>query len=175
MPLPQGLAVTKCGGIPMTTLNELPFTNSLPLVTLTTDGGCWPNPGPGAWAYVLRFGTAYKEQAGRCTHGESSKCTNNRAEMEAIIEGLKALKKPCAVTLRTDSMYCVYMIKRKRGRKAPKINADLFEKLRDAMQRHIVSVVFVKGHAGDPDNERCDVLALEARHGQPKLKDVWPT
>lgn len=136
----------------------IPFNSSLPLVVLTTDGGCTPNPGPGAWAYVLRFGDAYKEQSG-C----EPDTTNNRMELRAVIEGLKALKKPCRVIVRTDSKNTIAWCgpdsfkKEKQQRRHPEA-FEMVEEFRRVSAQHIVSFEWVKGHAGHADNERCDQL-----------------
>ena len=139
-----------------------PFDPALPLVALTTDGACSPNPGPGAWAYVLRFGTAYKEQAGCCVL-----TTNNRMELRAVIEGLKALTRPCRVVVRTDSKNTIawcgpraFQREKKRNR-FPEAYAMALE-FRKLAAIHTVSFLWVPGHAGDIDNERCDLLASEA-------------
>ena len=136
-------------------------------VYIFTDGACSGNPGPGGWGTVLRFGEHEKELSG----GEAS-TTNNRMELTAVIEGLKALKEPCAVTLTTDSKYvCDSVTKgwvygwKKRGwvksDKKPALNVDLWEQLLPLLEKHKVQFVWVKGHAGHPENERCDRLAVE--------------
>ena len=135
-------------------------------VQIFTDGACSGNPGPGGWGTVLRFGEHEKELSG----GEAN-TTNNRMELTAVIEGLKALKEPCAVTLTTDSKYvCDSVTKgwvygwRKRGWKKssgdPALNVDLWEQLLPLLETHRVEFVWVKGHAGHPENERCDALAV---------------
>ena len=135
-------------------------------VEIFTDGACSGNPGPGGWGAVLRFGTAEKELCG----GEKD-TTNNRMELTAVIEALSALKEPCKVRLTTDSKYvCDAVLKewvyswRKNGwRKAdkkPALNVDLWEKLLPLLETHEVEFCWVKGHAGHPENERCDALAV---------------
>lgn len=135
-------------------------------VELFTDGACSGNPGPGGWGAILRFGTAEKELSG----GEAV-TTNNRMELTAVIEGLSALKEPCAVKLTTDSKYVADGVTkgwaeswRKNGwRKAdkkPALNPDLWEKLLDLLKIHQVEICWVKGHAGHVENERCDKLAV---------------
>ncbi len=135
-------------------------------VEIFTDGACSGNPGPGGWGTVLRFGTHEKELSG----GEAN-TTNNRMELTAVIEGLKALKEPCLVTLTTDSKYvCDSVTKgwvygwQKRGwiksDKKPALNVDLWEQLLPLLEKHKVTFVWVKGHAGHPENERCDRLAV---------------
>lgn len=145
--------------LPVMTQSSIPFIPSLPLVVLSTDGGCKPNPGAGAWAYVLRFGTAYKEQAGACPQ-----TTNNRMELRAIIEGLKALKKPCRVIIKTDSKVSVAWITNKIGKKVARDNPDIAVSVGEARKLcalHTVTFEWVRGHAGEPDNERCDSLCAQ--------------
>lgn len=140
-------------------------------VTIITDGSCLVNPGgTGGWACILRFGDQVKEIS-----GQVPATTNNRMEMTAAIEGLKALNHPCQVILRTDSEYLrggfgkgwVAMWKRrgwKNSQKDPVKNRDLWEELDRLCQIHQVSWEWVRGHNDDPDNERCDELAgLAAR------------
>jgi ribonuclease HI len=140
-------------------------------VEIFTDGACSGNPGPGGWGVVLRFGEREKELSG----GEKE-TTNNRMELTAAIEGLSALKEPCRVRLVTDSKYVADGITkgwaqswRKNGwRKAdkkPALNVDLWEKLLDLIETHEVTIDWVKGHAGHPENERCDKLAVEFYKG----------
>ena len=111
-----------------------------PNVTITTDGGCDPNPGLGAWAAILRCG------------------------MTAIIEAFSSLNKPCRVTLRTDSQYCIWAIEaakveKKRNKWLRKgANMDLVQRLWASVEAHDVSIIWVKGHSGDPDNESVDTL-----------------
>ena len=137
-------------------------------VEIFTDGACSGNPGPGGWGVVLRFKTAEKELSG----GERD-TTNNRMELTAAIEGLSALKEPCRVRLVTDSKYVADGILkgwaeswRKNGwRKAdrkPALNSDLWERLLTLLKQHEVHIEWVKGHAGHPENERCDRLAVTA-------------
>lgn len=140
-------------------------------VEIFTDGACSGNPGPGGWGVVLRFGEREKELSG----GEKE-TTNNRMELTAAIEGLSALKEPCKVRLVTDSKYVADGITkgwaeswRKNGwRKAdkkPALNTDLWEKLLELIETHEVTIDWVKGHAGHPENERCDKLAVEFYKG----------
>lgn len=138
-----------------------------PKVEIFTDGACSGNPGPGGWGTVLRFGSAEKELSG----GEAE-TTNNRMELTAVIEGLKALKMPCDVTLTTDSKYIADSVLKgwasawkKNGwiksDKKPALNPDLWDELLGLLEVHNVQIVWVKGHAGHPENERCDRLAVE--------------
>jgi ribonuclease HI len=135
-------------------------------VTIYTDGGCQGNPGPGAWAAVLIAGKHHKEIKG----GEPA-TTNNRMELQAAIEALRTLKRPCRITFHTDSQYLrngitkwIHGWKRngwKTADKKPVKNADCWQALDAAVQTHEVDWRWVKGHAGNAGNERCDVLANE--------------
>ena len=138
-------------------------------VEIFSDGACSGNPGPGGYGVVLRFGSAEKELSG----GESS-TTNNRMELTGVIEALSALKEPCNVLLTTDSKYVVdsitkgwvYGWKKKgwiKSDKKPALNVDLWEKLLPLLEKHDVTFNWVKGHAGHPENERCDRLAVAQR------------
>lgn len=136
-------------------------------VEIATDGACKGNPGPGGWGVLIRMGAREKELSG----GEPL-TTNNRMELKAAIEGLNALKRPCRVTLSTDSRYVMDGLTkwihgwRKNGwrtaDKKPVKNAELWQALIDAAAPHRVEWVWVKGHAGHPDNERADRLASDA-------------
>lgn len=141
-------------------------TNALQKVKIYTDGACSGNPGPGGWGAVLEFGEHKKELCG----GELQ-TTNNRMELSAVIMGLKALKLPCEVTVITDSKYVCdamtlgwakkwqangYM----RNKKDKALNPDLWEELLALSDIHSLSFEWVKGHAGHPQNERCDELAV---------------
>ncbi len=141
--------------------------NGLTRVEIATDGACKGNPGPGGWGAILRQGTRERELSGYEAH-----TTNNRMEMMAAIMALSALKRPCAVHLSTDSNYLrdgitkwIHGWQRNGWRTAdrkPVKNADLWQALLDAAQPHQIEWVWVKGHAGHPDNERCDALANAA-------------
>ena len=135
-------------------------------VTLYTDGACSGNPGPGGWGAILEFNGTEKELSG----GES-RTTNNRMELTAVIEGLKALKEPCIVELYSDSKYVIDALEkgwavgwRKRGwkkaDKKPALNSDLWAVLLDLCDLHEVHLHWVKGHAENPYNNRCDELAV---------------
>ncbi len=135
-------------------------------VEIFTDGACSGNPGPGGWGAVLRFGGKEKELFG----GEKD-TTNNRMELTAVIEALSALKEPCKVRLTTDSKYvCDAVLQKwvyswqkngwKKADKKPALNVDLWEKLLPLLEVHEVEFCWVKGHAGHPENERCDTLAV---------------
>lgn len=133
-------------------------------VELFTDGACKGNPGPGGWGAFLRYGEAEKEMWG----GESD-TTNNRMELMAAIEGLKALKRPCHVILTTDSQYVKQGINQwlagwkkngwKTAAKQPVKNQDLWQALDAECVKHQIEWKWVKGHAGHPENERADQLA----------------
>jgi len=138
-------------------------------VTIYTDGACSGNPGPGGWGAILQYGAHEKELSGGCAD-----TTNNRMELLGVIAGLSALKEPCRVILTTDSKYVVdsitkgwvYGWKKKgwiKSDKKPALNADLWEKLLPLLETHDVKFVWVKGHAGHPENERCDRLAVAQR------------
>ena len=139
------------------------------LVEIFTDGACSGNPGPGGYGAILRVGEHVKEISG----GEAN-TTNNRMELMGVITALSALKYPCDVVLTTDSKYVVDSVTKgwARGWKAkgwiksdkkPALNVDLWEKLLDLLDVHNVKFVWVKGHAGHPENERCDELAVMER------------
>ena len=136
-------------------------------VEIFTDGACSGNPGPGGWGVVLRFGSVEKELSG----GEKQ-TTNNRMELTAAIMGLSALKEPCKVMLVTDSKYVADGITKgcakswqkngwKKADKKPALNPDLWETLLELIDTHEVEIEWVKGHAGHPENERCDKLAVD--------------
>ncbi len=138
-------------------------------VEMFSDGACSGNPGPGGYGVILRFAGREKELSG----GEAM-TTNNRMELLGVIEGLSALKEPCRVVLTTDSRYVVdsvtkgwvYGWKKKgwiKSDKKPALNVDLWEKLLPLLEKHDVTFNWVKGHAGHPENERCDRLAVEQR------------
>jgi ribonuclease HI len=135
-------------------------------VELFTDGACSGNPGPGGWGAVLRYNGHEKELSG----GERD-TTNNRMELTAAIMGLKALKEPCDVRLVTDSKYVADGITKgwaeswrknnwRKADKKPALNSDLWEQLLELIKKHNVTIEWVKGHAGHPENERCDQLAV---------------
>jgi len=134
-------------------------------VTIYTDGACSGNPGPGGWGAILKYGEAVKELSG----GEPE-TTNNRMELTGVITALAALKEPCRVTLCTDSQYIANAINQgwlegwqKRGwkRKGGEVkNPDLWQALIPLLEKHDVTFVWVKGHAENEFNNRCDELAV---------------
>lgn len=140
---------------------------SLTYVEIFTDGACSGNPGPGGWGTILRCGKYEKELSG----GEKD-TTNNRMELTAVIEGLKALNRPCKVIITTDSQYVVNGITKGwaekwrsnnwiKSDKKPAQNKELWEELLNQLARHDYEFKWIKGHAGHPENERCDALAVK--------------
>ena len=138
-------------------------------VEIFTDGACSGNPGPGGWGAILRYNGVEKELS-----GGDPLTTNNRMEMLAVIEALKALKEPCEVTVTSDSQYVCNGINKGwaanwqknnwiKSDKKPALNVDLWEQLLPLLEKHDVTFNWVKGHAGHPENERCDRLAVEQR------------
>ena len=138
--------------------------SELPEVEIFTDGACKGNPGPGGWGAILRFGDKERELSG----GEAP-TTNNRMELMAAIEALKALNRPCHVQLTTDSNYVrdgitkwIHGWRRNGWRtadKKPVKNAELWQALMEAAEPHRIDWHWVRGHAGHPENERADALA----------------
>lgn len=137
------------------------------LIDIFSDGACSGNPGPGGWGTILRCGDHEKELA-----GFAAMTTNNRMELFAALAGLKALKRPCRVRVTSDSQYiCKGMTSwifnwKKKGWKNSKkeevVNRDLWEELDQQAQRHQIEWVWVRGHDGHAENERCDELARTA-------------
>ena len=137
------------------------------LVTIFTDGSCLSNPGPGGWAAVLRWHDNEKEIV-----GHEADTTNNRMELKAAIMGLNAVTRAMPIALHTDSRYVMNGVQDwmprwkangwKTASKKPVANQDLWEQLDQAVQRHDITWHWVKGHAGNEFNERCDQLARSA-------------
>ena len=137
------------------------------IVEIFTDGACSGNPGPGGYGILLRYKKTEKEVSGYCQH-----TTNNRMELMAVIEGLKALTRPSQVRIVTDSNY-VYQgitswidrwVKKNwlNSQKRPVLNRDLWEELLTVSKPHQIEWQWVKGHSQHPENERCDILAKQA-------------
>lgn len=136
-------------------------------VEIFTDGACSGNPGPGGFGAILKYKGVEKEICGGEAH-----TTNNRMEMTAVITALEMLKEPCKVTLYSDSKYVIDSVTKGwakswqskgwvKSNKEKALNPDLWEKLLALLDKHKVEFVWVKGHAGHPENERCDRLAVE--------------
>jgi ribonuclease HI len=142
-------------------------------VIIYTDGACRGNPGVGGWGVILRYKGSIKE-----LHGGEPHTTNNRMELMAAIQALESLNKPCAVELNTDSKYVLQGLTewlpnwKKRGwktaSKAPVKNEDLWRRLDTAAERHNIEWIWIKGHSGDPGNERADALANHGIDTLPK-------
>lgn len=140
----------------------------MPHVIVYTDGACSGNPGPGGWGAILSWNGKERELSG----GEA-RTTNNRMEMKAVIEALKALNRPCKVSVNSDSALIINAFQQRwvdgwmrrgwlKADKKPVENQDLWKELLEAMEPHQVQWVKVKGHAGIPLNERADRLAVKA-------------
>ena len=138
-------------------------------VTIYTDGACSGNPGPGGWGAILEYRGVEKEISG----GEAM-TTNNRMELTAVISALELLREPCQVELWSDSKYVIDALTLgwakswqargwKRADKKPALNPDLWERLLALAERHTLNCHWVKGHAENPKNNRCDALAVAAR------------
>ena len=136
-------------------------------VYIYTDGACSGNPGPGGWGAILRYNGTEKELSGGEEH-----TTNNRMEMCAVLYALNALKEPCEVILTSDSKYVIDSITKgwvygwqKKGWKKsdgkPALNVDLWQQLLEEIKKHELDYVWIKGHAGHPENERCDAEAVK--------------
>lgn len=147
-------------------------TADQPEVLLFTDGACSGNPGPGGWAYILRHQTSGKEV--EASGGEAT-TTNNRMELQAVIEGLSALKRPCFVEVLTDSEYVRKGLsewmagwkrngwqRREKGKLKPVANVELWQVLDQLVAKHRLKFTRVAGHSGHPENDRCDELAVAA-------------
>lgn len=135
-------------------------------VEIFTDGACSGNPGPGGYGVVMRYKGIEKELS-----GGDPQTTNNRMELSAVIAGLSALKEPCEVTITSDSKYIIDAIQKGwakkwkannwiKADKKKALNSDLWDELLSLLNKHRVEFVWVKGHAGHPENERCDELAV---------------
>jgi len=155
---------------------DLTNTKPMKLVTITTDGSCIGNPGPGGWACVMRFNDFVREM-----YGFDPKATNNRMELKAVVEALDALREPCEIALNTDSEYVRLGItewlegwkargwrRSNKGHSGTKsvLNQDLWMELDRAASAHRITWNWVRGHAGHADNLRCDNLAQTAARNQ---------
>ena len=146
-------------------------SEKLPHVEIATDGACKGNPGPGGWGALIRSGSTEKELS-----GAENPTTNNRMELTAAIRALSALKRPCSVRLSTDSRYVMDGLTKwihgwlrngwRTADKKPVKNAELWQELLAAAEPHRIEWVWVKGHAGNADNERVDRLASDAAVGR---------
>lgn len=145
---------------------------------LYTDGACSGNPGCGGYGVILKYGSFEKE----ISQG-FKRTTNNRMELLAAIVGLETLKESCEVILYSDSKYLcdsiskgwVYSWKKngwKKSDKKPALNSDLWERMLAQLSRHKVEIVWIKGHAGHPENERCDRMAVAAYQNNPDKADI---
>lgn len=147
-------------------------------IELYTDGACKGNPGKGGYGVILK----YKDYMKELSAGYKN-TTNNRMELIAAIVGLEAIKEPCNVNLYSDSKYLVDSILKgwvyswqqngwKKADRKPALNVDLWLRLLPLLDKHEVNIVWVKGHAGHPENERCDTLAVKAAEGENLLDDI---
>ena len=136
-------------------------------IEIFTDGACKGNPGPGGWCAILRYNGVEK-----LISGGEKETTNNRMELSAVLFALKALKEPCHITLQSDSKYVldslskgwVYGWQKKGWKKSdgkPALNVDLWQQLLEEIRKHELEYVWIKGHAGHPENERCDAQAVK--------------
>ncbi|MEG0804236.1 MAG: ribonuclease HI, partial [Pygmaiobacter sp.] len=135
-----------------------------------SDGACSGNPGPGGWGAILRYRGIDKEIS-----GGAAQTTNNRMEMTAVLQALLLLREPCEVTLCSDSKYVIDALQKgwakgwqkngwRKADKKPALNSDLWEQLLAAAAPHTLHFNWIKGHAGHPENERCDTLAVVQSH-----------
>lgn len=139
----------------------------MPAIEVFTDGACSGNPGAGGWGVILRYGEIEKELS-----GGAENTTNNRMELTAVIEALKALKKECDITIYTDSRYVMDGVQewmpnwklngwKTTNKKSPVKNVELWQILDSLLSKHKIKWVWVKGHNGHPENERVDKLARD--------------
>lgn len=154
------------------------FEKGLKTVNLYTDGACSKNPGPGGYGYILNYNGHEKEGSEGFVL-----TTNNRMEIMAVLKGLSALRETCNVNLYSDSKYVIDAITQgwvykweancwMRNKKDRAVNVDLWEELLVLLDEHNVEFHWVKGHAGHPENERCDKLAVSAYQGENLKEDV---
>ena len=154
-------------------------SESRPSVTIYTDGACSGNPGKGGYGVVM-----LAENGKRLELSQGYKrTTNNRMELLAVIVALETLKRPCNVTLYSDSQYVVKALEEgwlknwqkkgwRKADKSPVLNVDLWRRLIPLIERHALKLVWTRGHAGNIENERCDELAVAATHGETLLDDI---
>lgn len=137
-------------------------------IEIFTDGACSGNPGPGGWGAILRYPAKNYEKA---LSGGEANTTNNRMELTALIRALEQLKEPCEITLCSDSKYVIDGLEKgwakgwkargwKKSDKSPALNPDLWERLLELCERHQIHYQWIRGHAGHPENERCDRMAV---------------
>ena len=147
-------------------------------VKIYTDGACSKNPGPGGYGVILKYGSKVKELS-----AGFKKTTNNRMELKAIIAGLSALKEKCQVTVYSDSKYVVDAVVKNwaqrwkknnwyRNKDEKALNPDLWDKLLNLIDQHVVKFEWIKGHAGHKENEQCDKMAVKAAKGQNLFDDL---
>ena len=140
-------------------------------VEIYTDGACSGNPGPGGWGAVLRYRSTDGQVYEKELSGGDASTTNNRMELTAFIEAVGLLKEPCEIRYCSDSQYVINGLEKgwakgwrargwKKADKSPALNPDLWAKALDLAEQHRITYVWVKGHAGHPENERCDRLAV---------------
>lgn len=141
-------------------------------VEIYTDGACSGNPGPGGWGAILRFRTSDGRVFEKELHGGEPSTTNNRMELTALLEALRQLKEPCDIDLFSDSQYVINGLEKgwakgwrargwKKADKSPALNPDLWGALLEESAKHTIHYHWLKGHAGHPENERCDQMAVE--------------
>ena len=135
-------------------------------VTIYTDGACSGNPGPGGWGAILRY-----QNIERAISGGEASTTNNRMELTAVLRAFSLLKEPCEVTLCSDSKYVMDGLSKgwakswkrngwRKGDKKPALNPDLWDALLTVTAPHVIHYQWIRGHAGHPENERCDAMAV---------------
>jgi ribonuclease HI len=157
----------------------LPNTINRPHITIYTDGACSGNPGPGGYGVVLLDEAGNRKELSQ----GYKRTTNNRMELRGVIAGLEALKVPCNVKLYCDSQYVVNAIEQKwlnnwikrgwkKADKKPVLNVDLWKQLMEQVEKHKITFIWTRGHAGDIENERCDVLAVAATKSENLLDDT---
>ena len=140
----------------------------MPILEIFTDGACSGNPGAGGWGVILRYGTIEKEMS-----GAEAETTNNRMELTAVIQALKALTRDCEIVIHTDSRYVMDGVQswlpnwkknnwRTSNKKSAVKNIDLWQELDELLVKHKIRWIWVKGHNGHPENERVDKLARDA-------------